>query len=208
MSAVADSARDPRSLLIETGARLLAEHGSDALTTRRLAGEIGVSTMAVYTHFGSMDELRRAIREDGYERLARVWGAVSRTRDPVADLTVSGASYVGFALANPNLYWAMFFETASGRTHVPPPDVTGTGVDFVRRCIDAGRFEQADPWSVMWQLWAATHGVVAGILAGMIAIEDIEERLRALGLTMYVGFGDDRHAAERSIARARRRIRR
>lgn len=59
----------------------------------------------------------------------------------------------------------------------------------------------------MWQLWAATHGVVAGILAGMSQTGDIDERLRALGLTMYVGFGDDRHTAERSIARARRRTR-
>lgn len=95
--------------------------------------------MAMYTHFGSMDDLRRAIRDAGYARLARFWGAVSRTRDPVADLTVSGASYVGFALANPNLYRAMFFETPNTDKHVPPPDVAGTGVDFVRRCMDAGR---------------------------------------------------------------------
>jgi AcrR family transcriptional regulator len=207
MDVMADSAPGTRSLLIEAGARLLAEHGPDALTTRRLAGEIGASTMAVYTHFGSMDDLRGAIRDAGYAQLERVWGAVSRTRDPVADLTVSGTSYVGFALANPNLYRAMFFEIPSRAPHVPPPDVAGTGVDFVRHCMNAGRFDEADPWSVMWQLWAATHGVVAGILTGMIASGEIEERLRALGVTLYVGFGDDRRAAERSIARARRRIR-
>jgi AcrR family transcriptional regulator len=207
MDVVADSGPGTRSLLIEAGARLLAEHGPDALTTRRLAGEIGASTMAVYTHFGSMDDLRRAIRDAGYAQLERVWGAVSRTRDPVADLTVSGTSYVVFALANPNLYRAMFFDMPSRDPHVPPPDVAGTGVDFVRHCMHAGRFDEADPWSVMWQLWAATHGVVAGSLAGMIAPGEIEERLRALGVTMYVGFGDERRAAERSIARARRRIR-
>ena len=203
---VTESTGDTRSLLIEAGARLLAEHGPDALTTRRLAGEIGASTMAVYTHFGSMDDVRRAIREAGYARLARAWGAVSRTRDPVADLTVSGASYVGFALANPNLYRAMFFETTAAGAHAPL-DVALTGVEFVRPCIDAGRFDQADPWSLMWQLWAATHGVVAGVLAGMIDIADTDERLRALGLTMYVGFGDDRRATERSLARAQRRVR-
>jgi AcrR family transcriptional regulator len=194
-----------RAELVEAAARVLAEAGPNGLTARRLATEVGASTMAVYTHFGSMDDLRRAIREAGYARLAQVWGDVSRTRDPVADLTLSGTSYVGFALANPNLYRAMFFEIP---THDPqvPPDLAGTAVDFVRRCMDAGRFDQADPWSVMWQLWAATHGVVAGILAGMIASGEIEERLRTLGLTLYVGFGDDRQAAERSVARARHRI--
>jgi AcrR family transcriptional regulator len=208
MEPVTQSARDTRSLLIEAGARLLAEQGPHALTTRRLAREIGASTMAVYTHFGSMDDLRRGISNAGYARLEQAWGAVLRTRDPVADLTISGASYVGFALANPNLYRAMFFEIPSRETHVPPPDVAATGVDFVRHCMDAGRFDQAEPWSVMWQLWAATHGVVAGVLAGMIANGEIAERLRALGVTMYVGFGDDRRAAERSIARARRRMER
>ena len=202
-----ESVRSTRSLLLEAGARLLAEHGSDALTARRLAREVGASTMAVYTHFGSMEELRREIRAAGYARLAQSWGTVSRTRDPVADLTVSGASYVGFALANPNLFRAMFFEIPGADVHVPPPDVAGTGVDFVRRCMDTGRFDEADPWSVMWQLWAATHGVVAGTLAGMIGIDEIEERLRALGETMYVGFGDDRGAAQRSFERARRRVR-
>jgi hypothetical protein len=164
--------------------------------------------MAVYTHFGGMDDVRLAIRDAGYARLALVWGDVSRTRDPVADLTVSGASYVGFALANPNLYRAMFLEMPSKGTLVPPTDVAETGVDFVRQCMNAGRFNQADPLALMWQLWAATHGLAAGILAGMIPRAEIDERMRSLGVTMYVGFGDDRPAAERSIARARRRTRR
>lgn len=205
MPAVQERVGDTRALLIEAGARLLAEHGPDALTSRRLAGEVGASTMAVYTHFGSMDDVRRAIRAAGYERIARVWGEVSRTRDPVADLTISGTSYVAFALANPNLYRAMFFEITSTDADVPP-DVASTGVEFVRRCMDAGRFHRGDPWSVMWQLWAATHGVVAGRLAGMVSVGEIEDRLRDLGLTLYVGFGDERRAAERSIARARRRL--
>src|SRR3954447_2170025 len=156
MPAVTRPVRDTRSLLIEAGAPLLAEHRPDALTTRRLAREIGASTMAVYTHFGSMDDLRAAIRAAGYERLALVWGDVSGTRDPVADLTLSGARYIGFALANPDLYRAMFFERPSQGTPLPPPEVAPTGVAFVRRCIDAGRFDEADPWSVMWQLWAVT----------------------------------------------------
>ena len=73
--------------------------------------------MAVYTHFGSMDELRGAIRGQVYKRLAKAWGNLSRTRDPVTDLTsVAGTSYVTFALANPSLYRAMFFEIPGAGT--------------------------------------------------------------------------------------------
>jgi AcrR family transcriptional regulator len=205
MPALSTSSEDTRALLIEAAARLLAEQGPDGLSARRLAREIGTSTMAVYTHFGGMNELRRAIRADGYKRLGQVWGAVPRTDDPVADLTVAGASYVGFALANPNLYHSMFFELSGDDPRVPL-DVAAAGVEFVACCMDAGRFHGADPFSTMWQLWTATHGIVAGALAGMITNDELEERMHSLGLTLYVGFGDERRDAERSIARARRRI--
>jgi hypothetical protein len=39
----------------------------------------------------------------------------------------------------------------------------------------------------------------------MVPWAEVGERMRSLGVTMYVGFGDDRAAAERSNARARRR---
>lgn len=99
----------------------------------------------------------------------------------------------------------MFFEMPGTDPRVAP-DVAGTAVDFVRPCIDAGRFAPADPWSVMWQLWTVTHGLVAGVLAGMIAPSEVEERMRLLGLTLYIGFGDDPAAAERSLDRARRQL--
>src|SRR5438477_232205 len=48
--------------LIEAAARLIATEGASGLTLRRVAEEVGTSTMAVYTHFGGMPELRRAVR--------------------------------------------------------------------------------------------------------------------------------------------------
>ena len=70
--AVSPRPADPaiRAALIEAGARILAVDGPGALSTRRLATETGTSTMAVYTYFGSMDGLRRAIRAEGFARLA------------------------------------------------------------------------------------------------------------------------------------------
>lgn len=49
--------------------------------------------------FRRMDELRWAIRDKVYAPGEEL-GDVSRTDDPVADPSVSGASYLGFALAD------------------------------------------------------------------------------------------------------------
>jgi AcrR family transcriptional regulator len=199
--------RDTRAGLIEVAARLLADHGSGALTTRRLAAEMGTSTMAVYTHFGSMDDLRRAIREEGFARLGRLSDAVDNTRDPVADLSVSGATYVTFALTTPHLYRAMFFEGPEVESDSAAVSIAGRRLELITRCVEAGRFDRADPASILWQLWAATHGVVAGILAGVLEFEAAQELLYTLGVNLYVGFGDDRRAARRSVNRARARLR-
>ena len=72
--------------------------------------------MAIYTHFGGMDELRLEIRREGFARLAAHMAAVADSDDPVADLSELGSAYFANALANPNLYRVMFME------HLPDRD--------------------------------------------------------------------------------------
>ena len=52
----------------------------EPVTLRAVVAGTGVSTMAVYTHFDGMPGLWRAVRQEGFTRLAR---AVGRgTADP------------------------------------------------------------------------------------------------------------------------------
>lgn len=46
-----------REAVLDVALRLLDDEGVEALTMRRLAGELGVSAMAPYRHVGSKDEL-------------------------------------------------------------------------------------------------------------------------------------------------------
>src|SRR5690242_10335956 len=93
---------------IGASARLISEQGAAALTLRGVAADVGTSTMAVYTHFGGMEELRRAVRSEAFSGLARGLDAVASTRDPVADLAAMGWAYYEYAVANPHLYRTMF----------------------------------------------------------------------------------------------------
>ena len=194
-----------RASLIETAAALLAREGPTSLSTRRLAAELGTSTMAVYTHFGGMDGLHRAVREEGFARLTGYFDSVTASRDPVADLAALGWAYCFNAVANPQLYRAVFLEPpidsadqAVGAAAVQQP------IDTVARCIDAGRFAPADPESLALQTWTAAHGMITAVLARLLTIEDVIEHFSAMGVNLFVGFGDDRRRAERSIERAQR----
>ena len=192
-----------RTTLIEAAARLLATEGPDALTLRRLAEDAGTSTMAIYTHFGGMTELRREVRREGFARLAAHLSAPDRTLDAVEDVAILGWAYFTNALANPNLYRAMFMEPGidedDGAIGI---DTFETLVDAVRRCIDAGRFHAADAAAVATQLWALTHGIVTLHLAGFLPVPRAAQALLDATRNLFVGYGDHRRRVTRSLGRA------
>lgn len=195
-------APDPevRSALIEAAARLLAEHGPDALTTRRLASEVGTSTMAVYTYFAGMEELRKEVAREGFRRLAAYLDAVPDSDDPVYDLSALGGAYFINALENYDLYRFMFLEN-------PEDDDVGEGtferlVRAVQRAMDAKRFEAADPLSLATQLWVMAHGVVTLHKAGCLTIEEAIQTMSQMALNLFVGFGADEGSALASMAKA------
>jgi len=49
--------RDTHRELMQTGMRLFAEHGYDAVTMEQIAGEAGVSRRTLYRHFPSKDRI-------------------------------------------------------------------------------------------------------------------------------------------------------
>jgi AcrR family transcriptional regulator len=193
-----------RVALVEAAAELLAQQ--IPLSTRRLAAKVGTSPMAVYTHFGSMDDLRREVRNEGLVRLAGRLAELSRSRDPVADLYVLGRLYAIFALENPHLYRVMFIEAIRGAE--PGWEALSQLVDGVQRCADAGRFVAGDPWPLALHAWAMTHGLVMISLTGVFTLEDVLGQVPTMALQLFVGFGDGPDAARRSIRNAVRRIER
>ncbi len=165
--------------------------------------------MSVYTHFGSMDEVRRAVRRDGFARLAAFLERARKTGDPVADLTELGWGYFLNAVQNPNLYRAMFMEGPVDASDVEVGlDTFQTLVDGVQRCADAGRFtSEVDAWNLATQLWASVHGVVALHLAGMLTVEDVPSLIFTAARNAFIAFGDDPDETNRSMKKAMRRIR-
>lgn len=205
MTRVSPKTADPavRTALLETAARLIATEGSAGLTLRRLADEVGTSTMAIYTHFGGMQNLRQEVRQEGFARLRAHLDSVRPGTDPLADLARLGWAYHDNALENPNLYRAMFMD--------PEPAGDGIGLDTfeqlvagVRRCLEAGRFSPADPYALALQLWSMAHGVVALQLSGLLDSTVARKTLHAAWRNLCLAFGDDPQKTDRSMARARR----
>lgn len=198
----------PRNRLIEAGSRLLDSEGPEALQARKVAAEIGVSTMAVYTHFGGMNGLLEAIVAAAFDRFGVALAAAPKTDDPMADFFVMGQLYRTFALASPQRYRLMFGLAAPQKFHVPHLAAATATFDqlvaAVQRIIDTGRIRADDAAELASRLWSVIHGVVLLELVGSFGHDAnaLTHILIPTTVDMFVGMGDSRANIERSLRRA------
>jgi AcrR family transcriptional regulator len=200
---------DIRRALIEAAATKLAESGPDGLSTRQLAREVGVSTTALYTYFGGMDDLVRAMVHEGFARLNSVLTATADSEDPVADVVRLGRIYRENALRHRHLYAVMFGGSALAGFSLTDED-RGHGlytldllVTAVERCMAVGRFRAGDAALMAHQLWMSVHGIVTLEIGGyLFEPYDADACFDAQVCTLLVGSGDDLERARESLAYA------
>ncbi|MFE0178715.1 TetR/AcrR family transcriptional regulator [Streptomyces sp. NPDC059002] len=191
--------KDPavRSLLLDRAAQMLRTR--QPVTLRTLVAGTGVSTMAVYTYFGGMDGLWKALRQEGFTRLAARLAVVKTSADPVRDLAALGAAYLANAMENPDLYRVMFdagFDLED----------TGAADETLHRLVRAidqakadGRFRnEVDPLELATQSWAIGHG-----LASLVATGPLPDQALAHGVPMltalFTSAGDEPDLCRRSV---------
>jgi AcrR family transcriptional regulator len=178
-----------RLRLLDRAGELLSTEGPKALSLRKLAGDAGTSTTAVYSLFGSKPDLVNALYVEGFQRFGARMSAIPRGGDPVEDLVRLGLAYRESALADPHLYVIMFTKAVPG--FEPSAEATELGrrtltplLETVRAAIAAGRFADAAPETIAVSAWGLVHGLVSlelnGTLpAGLDVAASYEAALRA-----------------------------
>ena len=171
------------------------------VTARSLAERAGTSTTALYTHFGGMPGLWRAVRQEGFTRLARRLDAAPRTDDAVADLAALGAAYLGSAQADPFLYRAMFDATADLEDPVAADAAFGVLVEAAVRLRAAGRLaDGAEPLDVATRFWVAGHGLAMLVVTGVLPARAVEAHGPELAVAVLVAAGDDPSRCRASVS--------
>lgn len=173
---------DTRAALLEAAGQLLATDGPSALSLRRLAHEVGASTQAIYTLFGSKDGLVRALHRTGFATLDRHLAAVEPTGAPVDDLGALALAYRAAALAQPHLYGVMFacpfpeFEPSEADQRLALGTLERLRA-VIRSHAEQGAFDGCDPDGLTLQLWGLAHGLASLELQGAFAEHPDPERL-------------------------------
>ena len=91
--------------MVEAALRVVREKGLDGLTAKTMAGALGTSTQPVFTGFGSMDGVRKAV----YDAAVRVYDRYTNAglQEEIPFLGV-GMQYIRFAREEPQLYRLLF----------------------------------------------------------------------------------------------------
>jgi AcrR family transcriptional regulator len=135
----------------------------------------GLSTMAVYTHFGGIPDLIRAV-VDLYDLMFGLSTRRATYRPlPDSDLRFSGRSPA--------------FQRAYVRLH-----------EACERLVSSGRAGQQEPGVVAAQLWSFVHGYISLELAEhFVEVGDsVAQVLVPVGVNFVVGLGDKRERAQAS----------
>ena len=194
--------------------RLLAEQGPSAIKARTVASASGLSTMAVYHHFGGIAELIRAVVDQGFKELGRAFSQVPVTEDPLADLFAMALTTRQVARENPHLYDLMFGLSTRRATYRPLPDsdvrLSGHSPAFhsayaylaeaCARLVSSGRVRQQKPEAIGAQLWSFVHGYITLELADhFVEFDDpVAQILQPMGVNLAVGLGDTQERAQAS----------
>jgi AcrR family transcriptional regulator len=193
--------RDPavRSRLLERAAFMLRTR--EPVTLRSLVAGTGVSTMAVYTYFGGMDGLWKALRQEGFTRLSARLATVPATADPVRDLAALGAAYLANALENPDLYRVMFDAGFELEDAGAADEALYRLVHAAERAKAAGRFrDDVDPRELATRSWAIGHGLASLVATGPLPDQALAHAVPML-TAQFVGAGDDPGRCRRSVER-------
>jgi AcrR family transcriptional regulator len=156
------SAARPREALLAAALDAVQARGAGVLNLRQVAAAADVSTMGVYTHFGSKQRLLEALYLHGFALLGERLRRVPTGPDARAGLIGFSLAYRSFGLDYDALY-ALMFEGASPDFQ-PSDSSRQEGLQTFDLLTDRVRGWCSDPLragSDAHLVWAALHGLTS-----------------------------------------------
>jgi AcrR family transcriptional regulator len=179
--------------LLAAAERAVEEGGPEALSVRGIATEVGTTTRAVYSLFGSKDGLIAALGAQAFEFLSAGLEGLPLTGDPAADLVETGLVFRRLAVERPALY-SIGVERDLPR--IPPWQVVCDAADAafdvlvsrVARLADAGLLGGQTVLEATLQFHALCEGLATLERRGARGPFDAERIWRAGLRSLIAGF--------------------
>jgi AcrR family transcriptional regulator len=179
--------------LLAAAERAVEQGGTEALSLRGIATEVGTTTRAVYSLFGSKDGLIAALGAQAFQFLEAGLEALPPTEDPAADMVEMSLLFRRLAIERPALYSIGVQRDVPG---LPPWQTVCDAADAafavllerVARLEGAGLLGEQTVLDVTLQFQALCEGLVAIERRVRRPPFDAEQLWRAAVRSLVAGF--------------------
>jgi AcrR family transcriptional regulator len=180
------------SALLAAAERTVQEQGADALSVRGVANEVGTTTRAVYSLFGSKDGLIAALGARAFDLLRAGLDALPRTDDARADLVEAGLMFRRVAIGHPSLF-AIGVQQSLDAASSPTVRAAAAAAlaelkQRVRRLADGGALGGRSVDDATVQFHALCEGFAALELRGALPAAEAERTWRNGLAALLSGF--------------------
>lgn len=192
-----------KARILRAARRLFVKHGYEAVSLRRIAGAIGYTAPALYTHFASKEDLLLELCREEFAAFSDELTPLNAIADPVVRVYRFGEAYVRFAARHPEAYRFMFMlpvppvePEPSDLAKFNNPEMDGYAAHraAITQAIEAGDFLPAytDADLVAQVLWSGVHGLASLHITHendpCVQWRPLPMRLHTLLLISLVGF--------------------
>jgi AcrR family transcriptional regulator len=185
--------------LLAAAEAVVEADGVEALSVRGVAEEVGTTTRAVYSVFGSKKGLLAAVGTRAFEMLGASIDQLPVTDDPAADLVATGATaFRNFAIAHPSIFRIAFQRTMGSRGlagAIRPARIEALqGLQArVERVAQAGLLDGRPTRDVVLQFHAFCEGLAALELRGILPPRDAKRIWRDALAALVAGLAAPPH---------------
>ena len=149
---------------------IVAAHGPDNLSMRKLAQHLDCAPMSLYSYFRDKHELLLALAHQSFDVLAGRLAA-EKAALPLDALRKLYLAYGRLGLEKPDDYRIIFMtpEAQPPRQRKEPDDIYrenpafAVSLDRVTACVETGALE-GDAHAIATILWTTVHGAVSAVL--------------------------------------------
>ena len=167
-----------KAALIEEALKMVGTDGLSSITLRELTTRVGTSRTALYRHYGSKEELLKAVIQAGFDKLdVSVFSCLDKDLDIQTKIYTMGKDYINFAMENPNIYRMIFgHELEKHREEAcdinEREDAPGfhSLVDIIKDAQEKGVLNQDDAFMQATVMWSMLHGLSNLLIDGHVHI--------------------------------------
>ena len=170
-----DVALSTKSRILSAALERLLQQGPEHISMRQIAGDVGITPMAIYKHFANKESLQLALLEAGFLVFEDYLNRHRGTEDARQSLLLLAQGFFDFSIEQAG-YFELIFLSGRGLARIKGWEQATDAAkptyrilhECVRRCIREGVFSGTDSRSTTLSMLAFCIGMSALYLSGNV----------------------------------------